>query len=55
MTRTRYRFGEDEHPYFITCTINGWLPVFTRNETAEIVLDSWRYLQKNADWSCLRL
>jgi REP element-mobilizing transposase RayT len=47
LSRTRYRFGEDEYPYFITCTINGWLPVFTRNETAEIILDSWRHLQKN--------
>jgi REP element-mobilizing transposase RayT len=27
-----------------------WLPVFTRPETVEIVLDSWRYLQRQRDW-----
>ncbi|HZZ80379.1 MAG TPA: hypothetical protein VFE62_17885 [Gemmataceae bacterium] len=29
----------------MTCTIVGWLPVFTRPETTEIILDSWRFLQ----------
>jgi putative transposase len=47
MTRTRYRFGDDQYPHFITCTVNGWLPVFTRNETVDIVFDSWRHLQQN--------
>ena len=46
MTRTRYRIFETEYPYFLTCTIVGWLPVFTRPEAVEIVLDSWRYLQR---------
>ena len=47
MTRSRYRFFEAEYPYFVTCTIVGWLPVFTRPEAVEIVYDSWRYLQQN--------
>jgi len=46
MTRTRYRTFEKEYPYFMTWTIVGWLPVFTRRETVEIVFDSWRYLQR---------
>jgi len=25
MTRTRYRIFEDSTPYFMTCTIVGWL------------------------------
>ena len=29
MTRTRYHIFEDEYPYFMTCTIVGWVPVFT--------------------------
>jgi len=46
MTRTRYKFFETEFPYFMTWTIVGWLPLFTRNEAVEIVFDSWRYLQR---------
>jgi REP element-mobilizing transposase RayT len=50
MTRSRYRCFESEYPYFLTCTIVGWLPVFTRHEAVDIVYDSWRYLQQNAAW-----
>ena len=45
MTRSRYRFGENECAYFLTCTIAGWLPIFTRPETVQILYDSWRFLQ----------
>jgi putative transposase len=45
MTRTRYRIYEQEQPHFLTCTIVGWLPIFTRPDTLNIVLDSWRFLQ----------
>jgi putative transposase len=48
--RTRYRIFEEEYLYFLTCTIVGWLPVFTRNETVDIVLECWRYLQSNRDF-----
>ena len=47
MTRTRNRIFETEYPYFMTSTITGWLPVFTRPETVQIVFDSWSYLQRN--------
>jgi putative transposase len=47
MTRSRYRCFESEYPYFLTCTIVGWLPVFTRPKAVDIVYDSWRYLQQN--------
>jgi putative transposase len=30
----------------MTCTLVGWLPVFTRPEAIQIVFDSWRFLQK---------
>lgn len=46
MTRTRYRIYETEYPYFMTCTIVGWLPVFTRREAVDIVFDSWNFLQR---------
>ncbi len=49
MTRTRYRIfeNEQEYPYFMTCTVVGWLPVFTRPQTVDIVLNSWRHLQQH--------
>lgn len=49
MTRSRYRIFEAEYPYFLTSTIVGWLPVFTRNEAAEIIFDAWRFAQRERD------
>jgi REP element-mobilizing transposase RayT len=46
MTRSRYRIFEDEHSYFLTCTVVAWLPVFARPNCVEISFDSWRFLQK---------
>ena len=46
MTRSRYGFFEHGYPYFMTWTIVGWLPVFTRSEAAEIIFNSWRFLQR---------
>jgi len=50
MPRSHYRFLGDDAPYFMTMTVNHWLPVFTRPETVDIVLDSWRWLQQNEDF-----
>src|SRR5207253_5507310 len=50
MTRSRYRIYETEHPYFMTCTLVGWLPVFTRPEAVKIIFDSWNYLRENVDF-----
>jgi putative transposase len=49
MTRTRYRIfeNEQEYPYFMTCTVVGWLPLFTRPQAVQIILDSWRHLQQH--------
>jgi REP element-mobilizing transposase RayT len=46
MTRSRYRIFDDHYPHFLTSTVVSWLAVFTRPETVEIVLDSWRFLQR---------
>lgn len=46
MTRTRYRFGDGHFPHFLTQTVVAWLPVFSRPDLVEIVLDSWRFLQR---------
>ncbi len=50
MSRSRYRVFETEYPYFMTCTIVGWLPVFTRPACVQIVLDSWKYLQRERNF-----
>ena len=45
MTRGRYQIYENCFPYFLTCTVVGWLPVFTRPEAVQIVYDSWQFLR----------
>jgi putative transposase len=50
MTRTRYRIFEDGYPYFMTCTIVGWLAVFTRPEAVQIIFDSWGFLKREKDF-----
>lgn len=49
MTRSRYRFGDDHYPHFMTSTIVAWLPVFSQPEFANVVLDSWRFLQRERE------
>ena len=46
MTRSRYRIFESEYPYFMTNTVVAWLPVFAHPPFVEVVLDSWRFLQR---------
>ena len=47
MARSRYRILEPENPHFLTCTIVEWLPVFTRPDAVQIILDSWSHQRKN--------
>jgi REP element-mobilizing transposase RayT len=49
MSRTRYRFGDEHYPHFMTNTIVAWLPVFSHPEFANVVLDSWRFMQSKRD------
>ena len=45
MGRSRFPFGESPFLHFLTSTVVGWLPVFTRHETIQILFDSWKFLQ----------
>ncbi len=47
MTRSRYKIYETTHPYFFTCTVVDWIPIFTRPDIVDILLDSWRFLIKH--------
>ncbi|WP_088893000.1 REP-associated tyrosine transposase [Leptolyngbya ohadii] len=44
MGRSRYRFLEQQ-PHFLTCTIVNWLPLFSKPEIAQIILDSLDFLR----------
>jgi REP element-mobilizing transposase RayT len=48
MGRSRYTITEADKPHFMTCTVMEWLPVFTRPETVQILLDCWQYQQQHA-------
>jgi putative transposase len=50
MPRSRYRVQSDPCPHFLTATVNYWLPLFTRPETVDIILDSWRFLQRDTNF-----
>lgn len=41
MSRSRYVIQEADKPHFLTCTVVEWLPVFTRPDAVQIILDSW--------------
>ena len=44
---SKYKFTDKQATYFITAATVDWIDVFTRNEYREILLDSFRYCQKN--------
>ena len=44
--RSRYKIYEPTHPHFVTCTILHWLPIFTRKESVQIIIDSLKFLQE---------
>lgn len=46
MSCTRYRIFEQDQPHFLTATIVAWLPIFAHPPFAELILNSWRFLQR---------
>jgi len=46
MGRSRYKIYEPTYPHFVTCTVLNWLPVFTREESVMILIESLKHLQK---------
>jgi REP element-mobilizing transposase RayT len=47
MTRSRYKIFDNAFPHFLTCTVVGWLPIFTRPDAVQIIFDSWLFLHKS--------
>jgi putative transposase len=50
MGRSRYSIRETQAPHFLTCTIINWIPVFTRPQTVDIILNALQYRQQHNDW-----
>ena len=46
MGRSRYKITDPQQAHFVTLTVLHWIPVFTRPETVNILLDSLRFLSK---------
>ncbi len=47
MGRSRYLITEPDKPHFLTCTIVEWIPVFTRQNTVQTILDCWRFQREH--------
>ena len=45
MGRSRYQVLGNQ-PHFLTCTVVNWIPLFSRVELAQIILDSLNFLQR---------
>jgi REP element-mobilizing transposase RayT len=47
MGRSRYKIYDQQAPHFFTCTVNEWIPLFTRPVTTQIILDAFLYRQQH--------
>lgn len=47
MGRSRYKIFEPDQPHFLTCTVLHWIPIFTRQESVQIILDSLAFLRES--------
>ena len=47
MGRSRYKIYELTHPHFITCTVLHWIPLFTNQQSVQIIIDSLKHLQQS--------
>ncbi|MEX0719531.1 MAG: transposase [Balneolaceae bacterium] len=47
MSRSRYKFHEEHYPYFVTSTILEELPLLSKPQIAQIVLDQFIFMQQN--------
>jgi len=50
MGRSRYRICDEKVPHFLTCTVLNWMPLFTRPQTSDIILDALRHRQEQGGW-----
>ena len=49
MGRSHYKIHNPQAVHFLTDTVVNWMPVFTRPDTVNIILNSFSYLQQQHD------
>ncbi|MHB9036485.1 MAG: REP-associated tyrosine transposase [Armatimonadota bacterium] len=45
----RFRIAESGYPYFITCSIVKWLPVFVNKKNCDVIINSLKYCRDMKD------
>ncbi|HTN07941.1 REP-associated tyrosine transposase [Agriterribacter sp.] len=45
----KYKFGDNDKLYFISFAVVYWIDLFIRNEYKEVMLESWRFCQREKD------
>ncbi len=45
----KYKFGDNDKLYFISFAVINWIDLFVRKEYKEILIESWKYCQKEKD------
>ena len=45
MGRSRYKVLNNQYPYFLTCTVVNWIPVFNKPEIVELLFNSLIFMQ----------
>lgn len=50
MGRSRYKICDEQAPHFLTCTVLNWMPLFTRPETTDIILEALHHRQEQDGW-----
>jgi putative transposase len=45
--RTRYTIREPDFPYFVTCTVVNWIPLFTRKPYFDILIDALSFCRQH--------
>ena len=50
MGRSRYKIYDEKAPHFLTCTVLNWMPLFTRPQTSDIILEALRHRQEQEAW-----
>lgn len=50
MGRSRYQIYDEQASHFLTCTVLNWIPLFTRPQTVDIILEAINYRQQEKGW-----
>ena len=43
---SKYKFHDQDQPYFVSFAVVNWIDLFIRNEYRDIMIDSWKHCQQ---------